>query len=395
MGSRYQEGSLEREKRKHGPDAWYYRWVENGKQKKKVIGYADKLRTIKDAKREVENFRALLNSTADSTVVGKLTVFEAWAHFQKHELYNKTINRSPTTIQGYLDYFKNQILPKWRDVPIEDVKATAVEAWLASLSFAPGTKAKLRNHLSALFNHCIRHELFDKINPITSVRQSAVRQRTPDVLTFEEMATIIDGISPQAIRVMVLVAAASALRRSEIRGLRWSDLDFNELRFHLIRGLVRKAETELKSEASRKDIPMVPELGVVLMEWRSVTPYPDLTDWVFASPYTEGKRPYWPDSALTDHIRPAALRAGITKTIGWHTFRRSFGSLMGRSGENIKTVQELMRHASAKITMDVYQQGYDREKRAALDNNLSPLFNGKINGKESPLLTFPKASKEG
>lgn len=392
MGGRYQEGSLEREKRKSGPDAWYYRWVENGVQKKKVIGYTDRLKTVKDAKREVENFRAQLNSVTG--IVGKMTVFEAWGHFLQHELYSETMNRSPTTIQGYLDYFKNQILPKWRDVALEDVKATAVEAWLASLTtLAPGTKAKLRNHLSALFSHCIRHELYHRLNPIHSVRQSAVRRRTPDILTFEEMAATIDGIDPQVIRVMMTTAAASALRRSEVRGLRWDDLDFNHLWFHPRRGLVRKSETSMKGEASRQAVPMAPELAVLLLEWRSVTPYPAGTDWVFASPYTEGKRPYWPDSALVDHIRPSAVRAGIDKVIGWHTLRHSFASLMGRGGEDVKTVQELLRHASSKITLDIYQQGYDQEKRDALDNNLSPLFNGKGTGKKKTLIEFPKANK--
>ena len=38
--------------------------------------------------------------------------------------------------------------------------------------------------------------------------------------------------------------------------------------------------------------------------WRTETPYPADTDWVFASPFTEGKRLYWAESAMTDHIRP-------------------------------------------------------------------------------------------
>src|SRR5579859_3236137 len=104
---------------------------------------------------------------------------------------------------------------------------------------------------------------------------------------------------------------------------------------------------------------MAPELAVLLLEWRGVTPYPAGTDWVFASPFTEGKWPFWPDSALNDHIRPAAKKAGINKIIGWHTLRHSCASQMGRGGEDVKTVQELLRHASAKITMDIYQQGYD------------------------------------
>jgi hypothetical protein len=64
-------------------------------------------------------------------------------------------------------------------------------------------------------------------------------------------------------------------------------------------------------------------------------------------------------------IRPAATRAGITKWIGWHTFRHSYATLLIANGENIKVVQELIRHGSARITVDTYSQARSPAKRAA------------------------------
>ena len=55
-------------------------------------------------------------------------------------------------------------------------------------------------------------------------------------------------------------------------------------------------------------------------------------------------------------MRPAAQKAGINKHTGWHTFRHSVGSALGQASENIKVVQELLRHANSRITQDVYQQ---------------------------------------
>jgi integrase len=371
--TKYQEGSLDRVRRAKGPAVWVYRWRElqtdgSRVQRKKVLGNTQRLPTKADAKREVENFRAQINARVQK--IGRMTLGEAWGHFQEHEL---RVNRSPTTINSYLDYFKSQILPTWKDTALEDVKSVAVEKWLRSLDLAPGSKAKIRNHMSALFSHCIRHELYTKLNPITSVRQSAVRQRDPDILTLEEMRAILENIEPLAIRVMVAVAAASALRRSELRGLKWEDLDFEARWFNLRRGLVRKDETTLKTKASRKGVPIAPELAELLTRWREETPYPKQSDWVFASPYTQGKRPYWPESALVDHIRPAAKRAGIAKHVHYHAFRHSFASLMGQKGEGVKTVQELLRHASARITTDVYQQGDNEAKRGAL-SHMSGMF---------------------
>jgi integrase len=102
-----------------------------------------------------------------------------------------------------------------------------------------------------------------------------------------------------------------------------------------------------------------------LLMWRNETPYRADDDWVFASPATSGRSPYWFDAALTRQLRPAAERAKITKHIGWHTFRRSLATLLMKKGEGVKVVQELMRHANSKITLDVYAQGDEQAKRAA------------------------------
>jgi len=85
-------------------------------------------------------------------------------------------------------------------------------------------------------------------------------------------------------RLAVLIGAVTGLRRSEIRGLRWSDVDFAKLWLHLRRGVVRKHHTKLKTEGSRKGVPIPQDLADVLAEWRGQSLYPTEDDWVFASP---------------------------------------------------------------------------------------------------------------
>jgi len=59
------------------------------------------------------------------------------------------------------------------------------------------------------------------------------------------------------------------------------------------------------------------------------------------------------------------LRPTITKKISWHTFRHTFSSILKQSGQDIKVVQELMRHASSTMTLDTYTQALGADKRAA------------------------------
>jgi site-specific recombinase XerD len=66
---------------------------------------------------------------------------------------------------------------------------------------------------------------------------------------------------------------------------------------------------------------------------------------------------------MEDHVRPAALRAGIAKRVGWHTRRHTFGTLVKSQGADVATTQALMRHANASITMGKYVQAVTPAKR--------------------------------
>jgi len=64
-------------------------------------------------------------------------------------------------------------------------------------------------------------------------------------------------------------------------------------------------------------------------------------------------------------IRPAAKKIGITKHIGWHTFRHTYSSLLRATRADIKVMQELLRHASSRVTLDTYTQAFKTHKRKA------------------------------
>ena len=87
------------------------------------------------------------------------------------------------------------------------------------------------------------------------------------------------------------------------------------------------------------------------------------SDGVYASPANNGAQPYWPKSIHRVYIKRAADKIGLQKRIGWHTFRHTFGTILNADGENPKVIQELMRHANLKVTMDTYVRAVTDEKR--------------------------------
>lgn len=95
---------------------------------------------------------------------------------------------------------------------------------------------------------------------------------------------------------------------------------------------------------------------------------------MFASSKAEGRRPYWPSQLMRKHIKPIAHTLGIEKRIGWHTFRHTYSTLLRSTGADLKVMQELMRHASVRLTLDHYTQAITPAKRAAQSAVLSLLF---------------------
>jgi integrase len=201
-------------------------------------------------------------------------------------------------------------------------------------------------------------------NPITSVRQSAKREKTPDVLTAEEIVAILTEL-PNPLRTMIELDAFTGLRRGELIGLRWEDVDFEQLILHVRRSVVAMVEGAPKTEASKKDVPLDAQTAESLFAWRQTCAYPASDDWVFASPAMKGKQPYWPGTQWRYYGKPALERAQVTKHVNYHTFRHTFGTLLNANGENPKVVQELLRHASLKVTTDVYMQAVSPQKREA------------------------------
>jgi integrase len=326
------------------------------------VGTVEQYSTRSAAQKAAEALRVHVNKETPRSALQPLTCEQLIAHYAGKELADDNYKLAYSTKAAYKCYLNNWILPRWGSYRVADVKTVAVEEWLGDLSLAAGTKAKLRNIMSSVFNHAIRREWLDK-NPISLVRQSAKRERIPAILDAAEISALLTELQ-YPYRQMVLLAATTGLRVSELLGLKWHDIGFESQEIHLNRGVVHQMVGNLKTEASRKPLPLDPDLAQSLLAWRRVSPFKEENDWVFASPEMLGKQPYWPENLLRRHIRPAN-RCGINKLIGWHTFRHSYATQLKANGEDVKVVQESLRHANSRITLDTYTQALTPAKREA------------------------------
>lgn len=377
-----QQGSLIRGGRKCGPDVWQFRWADKGPYgkriyRRRVIGTVCQYPDADSARRAVTGLIREINTHALQWRELPMTVAEVCDHFIHRELAKDDTWRSYSTKKAYKAYLNRWIVPHWGTVRLSEVKTMEVESWLRRLPLAKSSCAKIRGLLSVLFNHACRHEFFNR-NPIRFVRQGAKRRNAPSVLTPVEIRALLNGLDLRE-RTLVLLAASTGLRQSELFGVKWGDIDFAQNTMNVTRSIVYGVVGPCKTESSQKPLPVHPTVLKTLGEWRAACHYNKSGDWVFASKRHRGRKPIWGQAILRRYIRPAAQRAGIEKRFGWHTFRHTYSTLLRSVGTEFKVMQELLRHSSLRSTLDVYTQAISPAKHAAQAAVLGLVFASETN----------------
>jgi integrase len=262
-----QDGSVTVERRKRGPAVWCFRWREAGPDGRRVhrrivLGTADELRCISSARKVVVGLRHEINVNDIRTRREAISLADLSTHYQQRELVGRNLRIAHSTRKIYTGYLKKWIEPRWGRYALSDVRAVEVELWLKDLDRAPGTRCKIRNVMSLLFNHGRRHDLCDH-NPIQWVRQSAKRRSAPDILTSSEVQTLLANLRFRE-RTLVLLAVTTGLRRSELFALKWKDVDFQTKQIHVTRSIVQNVVGVCKTESSQKPVPAHDELIEIL-----------------------------------------------------------------------------------------------------------------------------------
>ena len=145
---------------------------------------------------------------------------------------------------------------------------------------------------------------------------------------------------------------STGLRRGEILGLKWTDIDFEEQTIRIRRQILRLEgevqEAPLKTKNSYRTISISQELAEILKEKQKKEQ--GFSAYVFPSPITGGPRS--PD-ALRSTLLRILERAGLQK-IRFHDLRHTFATLALQNGVDIKTVSGMLGHYSAGFTLDTY-----------------------------------------
>jgi len=251
------------------------------------------------------------------------------------------VNRVSTVRQARVHV--KVILATFNDRPLKDVRPSEVKSWIVKLqqSYAPSTVYALHRRRSQIFSDAV-NGLVPRSPTLRRTSPPALKQR-PYVATTEQVWALHDAL-PEHFRPVVLLGAFVGLRAGEIVALRVQDVDF-------MRGIVTPSiqypGVPLKTEMSKTPTPIPQELALELNRVPSTWGSTNLVVGAFG-------RPVSPTTIDVAFRVARATVTGLPAGFRVHDLRHYLASLLIAAGLDVKVVQNRLRHASAKTTLDVY-----------------------------------------
>src|SRR6266446_3309099 len=399
MAQRHQQGWLKREKRSRG-ETWvlFFRTVRksDGKrvENKIPIGLVKDFSSESCAWAEVERQHLHINQV---DFRGCITFADLAQHYAEHELSEPTESIHPkahTTIKGYERILRNRLLPRWGNRVALSIEPLEVEEWLKTLKgkkeLANPTLDKTRRVMSLVYRHGQRYGLIPRnqeSNPMRFVRCKTTSGYEAMILSPEQAYAVLLKLKEPE-RTLTLLAAGTGMRISECLGLQWHDVNFADGMIHVRRTWTCGQVGLPKSKASKGPVPLHPLLADFMRLWKQKTTYSHAGDWVFPSIRLNGKQPRVANMLVEDHLRPAAVKAGILSShldnhgrlvdddprrFGFHNLRHSLASFLIRIRTDPKTVQTLLRHSDVKRTLQFHTHAVSRDRMVAAGKMLTAI----------------------
>ena len=292
------------------------------------------------------------------------------------ENYAKVKLRPSTFKTSQGDFLKNHIKPQIGSIPLADLtsldlqrsykhlldggRVDRIEAKKKPKGLAPKTVRNIHQMIGSAYNLAIEQKLVTR-NPTQGCALPKVEHKEMKTLTADQLSAFFREARDSGVYELYYLDLATGLRRDELPGLKWTDIDLEHNAVKVQRAISRQngkvVEAPLKTKNAYRTLPLPADAISVLKIQKCKV---GNSEWVFPSP-TGG--PMSPDSVL--HMLHRVLkRAGLPK-VRFHDLRHTFATLALQNGVDIKTVSGMLGHFSAGFTLDTYAHVTTSAKREA------------------------------
>lgn len=318
---------------------------------------------------EAERLAAKL-AAAEESRVGAARSLTFGAYLTGQWLPGKKLHLARSTYRGYERNVQRHILPVLGKVSIRRLRYQQIEALYDTLLHPTDSKCLSAKTVYGI-HLVIKGALDDALRRGLVTRNVAVVARAPKQrslqriegvsLTDDELRQLMRTAVGHRLFPLIWLTAMTGMRRNEVLGLKWPDIDFTKKRLHLNRGLVAVGyevhQTRGKTKTARRTIALDDTTLAVLAGWRAhqtaafaAVGIANDEKWVFTSGDGHPVHPH----AVYEAFRRIVHNADVP-TIRYHDLRHTHGSLLIRDGIPVKVVSERLGHANIAFTMQTYQ----------------------------------------
>lgn len=289
----------------------------------------------------------------------------------------------PSSHQTYRGYIDNHIEPNIGNIPLEKLTTMELQKFYRKLLTSgrverveaekqpKGLSAETVRNINQMIPSAMDFAIAQKIiaeNPCKAVALPKVEHKEMQSIPAEQLQAFLTEAKATGVYEMYYIELATGLRRGELLGLKWQDIDWKDGVIKVRRQVARVdgqiVEAPLKTKNSYRAVTISPQAIEVLKAQKAKTN----DQYVFPSP---NGAPISPDS-VNNMLQRVLERAGIPK-VRFHDLRHTFATLALQNGVDIKTVSGMLGHFSAGFTLDTYAHVTTsaQKEAAAMGNVLS------------------------
>jgi integrase len=333
--------------------------------------------TFKGSKRDAQTRLAKFISEADDGVdaaPASLSVGEYIEHWLSNAV--KPSVRA-NTYEGYGVIASKHLVPALGKIKLRKLSALHIQSYYTDKA-AAGLSAQTVNHHHRLLFQALKHAYNSRLitfNPVSAVKPPKIPKSEIQVLSKDELVTLLDGLRGKRIFYLAFLAACTGMRRSELLGLRWCDVDIEAHRITVIQTLEQTKEYglrigETKTKSSRRPITLPPAAIPVIKEWKISQDREHLRlgqgrdDNRLVFTREDGE---WYSPRSMSHMFSDAIKKIDIPRITLHGLRHTHITHLLRDNVNIKVVSARAGHSTVSITLDVYGHLIDNMESAAAD----------------------------
>ena len=283
----------------------------------------------------------------------------------------------PSSHQTYRGYIDHHITPNIGSIPLEKLTTMDLQKLYRKLlnkgrvdrveakQQPKGLSAKTARNINQVISSAMDFAVAQKIipeNPCKAVALPKVEHKEMQTIPAEQLQAFLQEAKATGVYEMYYIELATGLRRGELLGLKWTDIDWKNGIIKVRRQVARVdgqiVEAPLKTKNSYRTVTISQQAIEVLKQQKEKTN----DEYVFPSP---NGGPISPDS-VNNMLKRVLARAGIPK-VRFHDLRHTFATIALQNGVDIKTVSGMLGHFSAGFTLDTYAHVTTAAQKEAAD----------------------------